>query len=69
MTLFEELKDISAVVFTDWWSGKISTGVGICAEDGGAQTLFFPTCNPAPSGTARRWLTASVPLPSHQYHQ
>lgn len=41
MTLFEELKGISAVVFTDWWSGKFSTDVGICAEDGGAQTLDF----------------------------
>lgn len=41
MTLFEELKDISAVIFTDWWSGKFSTGAGICAEDGSAQIRDF----------------------------
>lgn len=46
----------------------------ICAEDGCAQTwdcyfLSFQTYYPSLSGTARKRLTAFVPLPSHRYHQ
>lgn len=32
-------------------------------------SFFFQIYSPAPSDTARKWLTAFVPLPLHQYHQ